>query len=195
MLASLAVVVLIFAVIQRAVADLKEKEPSASFNPLDLPKVNDPRVVDRVESAFGIAVGTIFTLVFLYWLQVGGLTLRFNPSDPGEVIPVSIPWLIVMTVLVIGQVIVHLAVLRRNRWSAGLILTETVLEVAGLIPLYLVVLQPFLAHVGDGSLGDLAEIVAIVLAFITLISKGAKLARLWNYDDNGTPSLKPKHNG
>jgi hypothetical protein len=189
-----AVVVLFFAIVQRASVELKEKEPA--FNPLDLPRVDDPRVVDRLEGSFGLAIGTIITLVLFYWLQVGGLTLRFNPNDPGDVIPVSIPWLILFIILVIAQVILQLLVLRRNRWSAGLLLTETLLEVAGLIPLYFAVLRPVFERLdGNEPLTNLPEIIAIIFAVITLLSKGAKLVRLWNYTDNTAPSLKARRQG
>ncbi|MBZ0286978.1 MAG: hypothetical protein K8I30_05145 [Anaerolineae bacterium] len=187
-----AVVVLIFAVVQRAMVEFKDKE--SAFNPLELPKVDDPGVVERIESAFGIAIGTIFTLVLLYWLQVGGLTLRFNPNDPGEVIPVSIPWLVTLIIIIIGQVVVHLAVLRRNRWSVGLLLAETLLEVAGLIPLYFAVLLPFFQRLNP-ELNDLAEVIAVILAVITLLTKGAKLINLWNYTHQDAPPLKAKRNG
>lgn len=187
-----AVVVLIFAVIERASLEMKDKEPT--FNPSGLPQVNDPSVVDRVESAFGLAMATIITLVMVYWLQVGGLTLRFNLSDPGEVIPVSSTWLVLLIVIVFAQAIVQLVVLRRNRWSAGLLITEALLEVAGLIPLYFAVLLPFFER-HNPELRDLAEVIAVVLAIITLLTKGAKVVRLWNYTDNGAPSLKAKHDG
>jgi hypothetical protein len=190
-----AVVVLIFAVIQRASVELKDKESTSTFNPSELPQVNDPSVVDRLESAFGLAIATIITMVLFYWLQVGGLTLRFNLSDPGEVIPVSSPWLILLILLVFAQAILGLWVLRRNRWSAGLLLTEALLEVAGLIPLYFAVLLPFFEHFpGNPGLRDVAEIIAIVLGIITLLTKGAKVVRLWNYTDTSAPSLKAKHN-
>jgi hypothetical protein len=159
-----AVVVLIFAIIQRASLELKDKE--STFNPSELPQVNDPSVVDRLESAFGLAIATIITLVMFYWLQVGGLTLRFNLSDPGEVIPVSAPWLILLILLVFAQGILGLWVLRRNRWSAGLLLTEALLEVAGLIPLYFAVLLPFIERLNP-ELRDIAEVIAVVLGIIT----------------------------
>lgn len=183
-----AVVVLIFALIQRASLEVKDKEPT--FNPADLPKVDDPSVVDRAESSFGIAITAIITLVLLYWLQVGGLTLRFNLSDPGEVIPVSVPWLIALIAISWSQAILHIVVLRRNRWSVGLLVTETVMETAGLIPLYFAVLLPFVGRLDTRH--DLPEIIAIVLAVLTLLTKGARLARLWNYADNQPARVKAK---
>jgi len=191
-----AVVVLFFAIMQHSgveLDDLDDKEKA--FNPLALPEVDDPGVVDRVEAAFGLAIGTIVVLVLLYWLQVGGLTLRFNLNDPGEVIPVSVLWLILLIIFVIGQVILQLLVLRRNRWSAGLLASQTLLEVFGVVCLYFAVLQPgFERLTTNPPLTDLPEIIAVSFAVITLLSKGTTLVRLWNYQSS-TPPLKVKRNG
>jgi hypothetical protein len=185
-----AVVILIFAAIQRALAEVKDKE--SSFNPLDLPQVDDPHAVDRVEAAFGLAIGTITTMMLLYWMQVGGLTLRFNLSDPGDVIPFPATWMILLIGFIIGQVILQLLVLRHNRWSGGLLLAQTLLEVGGLICLYFAVLVPVFARLDINP--DLPELIAIVLAIITLLTKGAKLARLWNYSSAPSPNLNTRHN-
>lgn len=180
-----AVVVLIFAMIQRISAELDEKE--TAFDPLNLPKVDDPRTVDRFEAASGIAIGTIVTLIALYWLFVGGLTLRFNLSDPGEVIPVPVSWLILLIATVVAEVIMHLLVLRRNRWSVELWLVETGLEVFGVICLYFAVFEPVFTRVITDNpsltslLGSAAEIIAVGFALITLVSRGSRLVRLWNY--------------
>lgn len=178
-----AVVVLIFALIQHSNVDLKDKE---AFDPLNLPEVNDPGIVDRVEAAFGLAIGTLLTLVLLYWLQVGGLTLRFNLSDPGEVIPVSGVWMILLILIVVGQVIVQLLALRRNRWSVGLLLAQIVLELVGAVGLYFVVLQPVFERITTNpALTNLPAVIAAGLALLTLVSNGSKLVRLRN---NSSPT-------
>jgi hypothetical protein len=187
-----AVVVLIFATIQRAIVHIKDKDKESSFNPLDLPQVDDPHAVDRVEAAFGLAIGTIITMVLLYWMQVGGLTLRFNLSDPGEVIPFPATWMIVLILFIIGQVVLQLLVLRHNCWNGGLLLAQTLLEVGGLICLYFAVLVPVFARLDINP--DLPELIAIILAVITLLTKGAKLARLWNYSSAPSPTLNTRHN-
>lgn len=191
-----AVVVLLFALIQRMRAELDEKE--AAFDPLNLPKVDDPRSVDRFEAASGIAIGTFVTLVLLYFLRVGGLTLRFDLIDPGEVIPVPIPWLGVLIATIIAEVIMHLLVLRRNRWSVGLWLAETVLEVFGLIGLYFAVFEPIFERIVTDNptlldiLSSAPEIIAVSFALITLVSKGSRLVKLWNYRSSGTPPVVVK---
>ncbi len=194
-----AVVVLFFALFQHSHAKIEPEEKA--FNPLDLPKVDDPHSVDRFESAAGIAIGTIVSLIFLYWLSVGGLTLRFNLSDPGEVTPVPVAWLILLIIAVAAQVILHLLVLRRSRRSVGSWLVETVLEVFGVICLYFAVLQPvFERIITDSStlidmLGSAPEIIAVSLALITLVSKGSKLVRLWNYRNSSVPPYTVQTDG
>jgi hypothetical protein len=68
-------------------------------------------------------------------------------------------------------------VLRRNRWNAALWLTETVLEVFAGICLYVVLYEPLLGR----AVPALAEVIVIVSALITLVSRGSTLVRLWRY--------------
>jgi hypothetical protein len=182
-----AVVVLFFGLIQHRYLKIDAEE--VVFNPLELPEVDDPRVVDRYEAIFGIAIGILFTFLFLYFLSVGGLTLRFNLSDPGEVIPVPTAWLVLLVAAVVGQIIMHLLVLRRSHWSAGLWILETVLEVVGVVFLYFAVLEPVFARVFTDNpalvdtpiIRSAPELIAVGMALITLVSKGSKLVKLWNY--------------
>lgn len=182
------VVVLIFAIIQHTGVELKQKENT--FNPLDLPAVNYPGSVDRVEVAFGMAIGMFVALVLLYFASVGGLTLRLNLSDPGEVIPVPMTWLVVLIVTLLTQLILHLIVLRRNHWSIGSLMIELALELISGICLYVAVLQPVSQHIsaipqiaGLPIVHRGAEIVAFVMLAIPLVSEGSKLIRLWNYQN------------
>ena len=92
-----AIVVLLFAIFQHSGVELDKQE--AGFNPRELPPVDDPAAVDRAEVAFGAAFGTFGALVLLYFLRVGGLTLRFNLSDPGEVLAVPANWLVVLSLI------------------------------------------------------------------------------------------------
>lgn len=173
-----AVVVLAFAIIERIMSELqKEQEP---FNPVNLPEVDDPSVVDRVEEAFGLALGTVILLVFIYFLRVGGLTMRFDLANPGEVIPVPIFWLVLLIVDVLAQLIVNVVVLLRNRWRLGLMLVQGLLEVVGAICLYFVLFLPIFNHINP-DLANLAEIIVIILAVLMLLSRGSKLVGLLNY--------------
>lgn len=191
-----AVLVLLFAFIERVKAELeKEEEP---FNPLELSPVDDPSVVDRFEEAAGTAVSAFFSLVVIYWLYAGGLTLRFNLNDPGDLTPVPMSWLVLLLVSVISQLVLHLFMLPRNRWSVGLWLMVMLLEVFGVICLYFAVLAPaFDRLVTDnpalaGAFGSAAETIAIGLALLTLVSKGIKLVRLWSYRNTGAPPFSTR---
>ncbi len=185
-----AVVVLFFAILQHSGSTLDEQQ---AFNPLKLPQVDDPGTVDRTEATFGVAIGTLVSLLLLYFVTVGGLTLRFNLSDPGEVIPSPLPWLMAMICMSVGMIVVQLFVLHRNRWNAWLWLTETVLEVVGAVCLYFAVTKPLFERIlADNPtlssslpmLGSLPEIIAIGIAVITLLGRGVKLMQLWNYSDS-----------
>lgn len=182
-----AVVVLIFAAIQHSGVELEEKRKA--FNPLDLPEVDEPGSVDRFETAFGIAAGTFLTLVSLYWLRVGGLTLRFDLSDPGEVIPIPVHWMLLLITTTSVMVILHLVALRRSRWSIGLWLTQTVLELIGAFGLYFVFFKPLYDRLIAAAPALLniplfdrsPEIVAAAVAIMTLVSSGSRLVRMLNY--------------
>lgn len=181
-----AVVVLIFALMERG--KIKIDEDGEEFNPRTLAEVDDPRVVDRFEATFGIAFGVIVLVIFVYFLRVGGLTLNFNLNNPGEVIPVPAVWLILLIVNSILIMILTLIVLRRNRWTASLWLTETLLEVFGIVCLYFVFYKPIAERIiiAVPALAGvpLAEIVALLTGISTLISRGNKFAKLWTYQSN-----------
>lgn len=193
-----AVAVLIFALIQRVSAELDEKE--AEFNPLNLPKVDDPRIVDRFEALFGIVFGTFVILVLFYFLHVGGFTLRFNLDDPGDVTPVPMLWLILMICAVTAMLILHLWVLWRERWNVALWLTETILEVFGMICLYFVVYGPLFKRIlatvpslaNVPAFENLPEIIVILGALLTLTTRGSKLVALLNDGDSAISHLKFK---
>lgn len=182
-----AVVVLVFAVIQHEGVALKQQ--AKAFNPLELPEADDPGSIDRFELAFGMAFGLFVIFVLLYFISVGGLTLRFNLSDPGEVIPVSMAWMILLVITGLAQTGLQLLVLRRNRWNAALWLTDTALELLGVVCLYVVVLQPVAERIlaAAPALANLplidrsAAIIAVSIFILMLLDKAAKLVRIWNY--------------
>jgi len=186
-----ALVVLLFSFIERIRPHLDNEE--TAFDPLTLPKVDDPRIVDQFETVAGIAIGSFFTLLFSYWLYAGGLTLRFNLLEPGEVIPSPLSWLVLLIASVGAQVIVHALALWRSRWSARLWLAGTILEVFGLFCLYFAVLSPGFARLITnnpslgGVLGSAPEIITVGLGLMTLLGRGAGLVRLWSYAD-GSPA-------
>jgi hypothetical protein len=181
-----AVVVLFFAAIQHKVVKIEETVP---FNPLELAKVDDPAAVDRFEQIVGIGFGTFILVVLVYFLSVGGLTLRLNPTDPGDIIPVSAGWLSALIVSVVIMLIVPVIVLRRNRWTSGLWLFETVVEVIGAVCLYFAVYVPIVERVSmtvpslneTGWLDKGVALLAALSATGTLIGRGRKLIQLWNY--------------
>ncbi len=196
-----AIVVLIFAILERSGEDLDEITGNdTGFDPRDLPEVNHPAEVDRVEATFGIAFGSFFVLVLLYFLRVGGLTLRFNLGDPGEVIPVPIPWLMALIVLVTGQVIMELVALLRGRWTVATWLFEAVLEIAGAFALYYVLWLP-LSEVLFAAVAALAnvpliergpEIILGVSIILTVAGKMTKLVKMLTHHADTPASYNVK---
>lgn len=198
-----AIVMFFFAILERDGQIQVELEREISdeyggFDPAKLPPVDDPASIDRFEVIAGIVIGIIVTIVLLYFAQVGGLTLRFNLSDPGEVIPVSRFWLILLLFDGIGQVLIHLIVLRRNRWNVFLWLAQTLLELVGVFSLYFILYQPFLDRllVSNPGLAEIplmlqaARIFAVLTALPILIGRGSRQIRLWN-DSNRYASAYP----
>lgn len=196
-----AIAVLLFAFIQRVRSEIDAKE--AAFNPLNLPKVDDPYSVDRFESVFGLVFGTIVTLVLLYFLRVGGLTLRFNLGDPGDIIPVSLTWLALLIASSSTILLLHLWVLRRNRWTIALWLTETVLEVFGMICLYFVLYEPLFTRIvaavpalaGIPGIDAAPEIFVVITALISLLSRGSKLVDMLNTRNRGASPYSVQMDG
>lgn len=174
-----ALVVLFFAIMERS--DFANHR----FNPLELPEINDPRVVNRFEAAFGVALGTIFLLAWGYFLRVGGLTLRFNLNDPGDVIPFPLPWALLVLLVMIVEIVVNLIALSRNRWNSLLWLIETVAEVIGAIALYFAVYLPLFARFAAAnpelaaSLARLPEILTVGFALLILVTRGSTQITLW----------------
>lgn len=177
--------VLFFAIIQHAGPLMKEK--TTIFDPLELPEVDDPRSVDRVEAVSGSILGSLLLLPLLYFLRVGGLTAQFNLSNPGEVVPVPGTWLAGLILVVLAQIVLHLLVLRRNRWTSVTWLSQTVLELAGIICLYFVVFQPIYERlvVTNPALAELPLLagvpqgLTILMGLLTLAGKVNRLLRLW----------------
>jgi hypothetical protein len=188
-----AIVVLFFAILERTLRE--QKDEANAFNPLELPKVDDPGVLDRFEVISGIVIGAIAVLVFIYFLRVGGLTLRFDLNDPGEVIASPAAWMLALIVIAAGQIVMHLLVLRQKRWGVGTWLAQTVLEIAGTIPFYFAVTRPLADHLlaGNPVLANVIfvargpEIFVVIYAVITLINRGTTLVRLWGYREGGLP--------
>lgn len=181
-----ALVVAFFAILQHT-GEEPASSPKAGFDPLKLPAVNAPDAVDRFEAAFGIAVGTLISVAILYFLQVGGLTLRFNLSDVGEVLPVPAGWLAVLFVTTVGSVFLNLWALIRRRWTLGTWLAETVFGLIGAVGLYHVLFTPVADRLMQ-ALPDLSAhfpfdrlpfMITLVGVILIVLGNGSKLIRLW----------------
>ncbi len=185
----LAVVVMIFAILQHSGEALRTQAKTSEFNPLELPPVNDPNTVDRFETGVGIAVGTLMVIAVLYFLQVGGLTLRFNLSDPGKVLPVPTSWLFVLLVTTLGDVVINLWALIRRRWTLRTWLAQTTLELVGAVGLYFVLFNPLAERLAQTApelverlrLDQLPAWITVSIVVIMVLVSGSKLIRLWQY--------------
>ena len=195
------IVVLIFAILQHSGEDLDEITGSEKgFDPLALPEVDIPAEVDRFEAIFGIAFGTFVVLVLLYFLRVGGLTLRFNLAEPGDVIAVSIPWLIGLIAIVTAQVVLQLAVLLRGRWNVPLWLVSVALQVAGAFALYYVLWLPLADRLFEAVpalsnvpfMGRGPEIILVVSIIISIAEGVNKLVKMLGYRSNELPAINVK---
>lgn len=192
------IVVLLFAMMQHFGVDLDEH--LTAFNPLDLPRVDDPAAVDRGEVATSIAFSTFATFIFIYFLRVGGLTLRFNLTEPVEVLPVPTSWLVVYIITLIGTILLNLIALRRGRWSVLILLLEMVVEVVSAIAGYFVIIQPLFellfervpALANLPFAGSAPEITAVFFAFLTLVDTFSKLVKVAMTNFSDKPSYRVK---
>ncbi|HYO87901.1 MAG TPA: hypothetical protein VER79_04590 [Candidatus Limnocylindrales bacterium] len=180
-----AVVVVFFAILQHSGEE--RRATKTEFNPLELPRVNEPGAVDRLESGMGSAIGTLAGIAILYFLQVGGLTLRFNLSDPGEVLPVPASWLVVLLITTFSSVVLNLWALLRRRWTLWTWLAQTVLELVGAVGLYFVLFTPVVERLMQ-TMPELSEqlpleqlpwIITLFTIVIMVLSNGSRLIRLW----------------
>lgn len=194
------IVVLIFAILQHSGEDLEEAKES--FNPLDLPPVDEPATVDRGEVAFGIAFNTFVTFVFIYFLRVGGLTLRFNLAEPVAVLPVPTSWLVVLIGTFLVTILISILALRRGRWSISMLLTKLVVDVVSIIAGYFVIIQPLfgLLYEQVPALATLPFadnvplIISAILLLLTVIDNLSKLAKIAWGRKSGRPfiSIEPE---
>ncbi|MCU0498227.1 MAG: hypothetical protein MUF87_12815 [Anaerolineae bacterium] len=188
-----AVVVLIFTILQQSGESLP-KITETEFDPSKLPPADDPTAVDRVETGVGITLGTLICLAIAYWLQVGGLTLRFNLNDPGEVLPVPLIWLMVMLISGSGNVMLNLWALLHRHWTLTVWLMQTVLDLVGAIGLYFAILMPLVEWLTQTQpelatqfpLTQIAGSITLIMVLIMVLVNGSKWIRMWQYRQ-GTP--------
>lgn len=196
-----AIVVMVFALIQHFEVNLEEMEElQTTFDPRELPPIENAAAVNRGEVALGIAFSAFFAAVLFYFLRVGGLTLRFNVTEPVDVIPVQPGWMIVYIVVLVAEILINLFVLRRDKWTIATVVANLVLDLVGVVALYFVVLQPMF----DALLGmvpSLANIpliensplvIAFILGVVTLIEAGGRLHKLVTGGTAQRPAGTPK---
>lgn len=180
-----AIVVLFFAILQHSGERFAFRR--AEFDPLALPPVDDPGAVDRAESGFGIAIGTLVVIALLYFLQVGGLTLRFSFSDPGGVLAVPSVWLITLLVTTSLVVLLNLWALLRRRWTLEMWLAQTLLELVGAVGLYFILFQPVTQLIVQAApdlidlLRELPWMITLITVVIMVLSNGSRIIRLWQH--------------
>ncbi|MBE2271805.1 MAG: hypothetical protein IAE80_26465 [Anaerolinea sp.] len=188
-----AVVVAFFAILQRSGEEVRETA-QPEFNPADLPAVDDPSAVDRLESGIGIALVVLFGVAILYFLQVGGLTLRFNLSDPGDVLPVPTTWLVVLLVATFSNLFLNLWALMRRRWTVGTWLLQTALDIVGAVGVYFVLLLPVVERLKQTEpelsarlpLDQLISGFTVLTVAVMVLTSGFKLIRLWQNRQGAT---------
>lgn len=187
-----AVVVIIFVILQHSGEDLDELTGrDKAFNPYDLPEADDPAGVDRYESSFGVAISAFVILLLLYFLRVGGLTVFFsiNGTSGSEIIPASSMWIALLILNTAGLLALNLLALWRKRWTVGLLLAQTALEVFGAVCLYYAIILPVFGWLTETIPGMLnipfvERLPAVFLAaslLIALVGGLTKVVKLWNY--------------
>jgi hypothetical protein len=187
-----AIVVLIFAILQHSGEELPKAKNN--FDPSSLPLVDDPGAVERSESSIAIAVATLFAIAILYFIQVGGITLRFDLNNRGEVLPAPVLWLVVWLLTQIVTIVLNIVALLHQRWTVATMLAQILTHLGGLIALYFAVFMPILERITQTN-PDLATrlpiaqvpwVLTLSLAIIIMLVNGSKLIRLWQYQQAHT---------
>lgn len=179
-----AIVVLIFAIMQHSGVELDEQKQA--FDPRDLPRVDERAAIDRGEVAFSIAFNIFGIFILGYFLRVGGLTMRFNPAEPVEVLAVPQSWLIFYIVTLAGESLVDIWALRHGRWTIGLLLAEMALKLLGILAAYHVLMVPLFGLLFTTVPGltnipfatSAPEIFAAFTAFLTAVDSLSKIVKL-----------------
>ncbi len=189
------IVVIIFALMQYSDVNLDEHRPA--FDPLQLPRANDPATIDKGDVVSTIAFNTFAAFLFFYFLRVGGLTLRFNMTEPVDVIPVPTDWLIVYLGTLVLTILLYVVALRRGRWNVPMKLLEMGIELVGAVAGYFVILLPLsgwlyarIPALTNLPFADNAPlIVAVFFGFITLVDTFSDLVKIAFRGRDDMPSV------
>lgn len=153
------------------------------FDPLKLPPVEEPTMVNRLESGLGIVSGGVVGLAFLYCALVGGLTLQFSFSEtPREVLPAPTDWLLVLVVTTWGEVALTVLALVRRRWTVWTWVLQTALGLVGAVGLYFGLLTPLANRLSESApdlpIGQVPLFISLSIIVVIVLVNGAKLIQL-----------------
>lgn len=182
-------VVAIFAVLQHAGEDEdldRLTGRNKAFDPDKLPEIDSAGKVGRFDAGADIAFYVFVIIALLYFLRVGGLTLRFNLSDPGEVIAAPASWLALTILAVVAQLGLTLLAMRNGRWTVGTYLLQMAAEALGAVFAYFAIVLPLFGNLLSlvPALGSIPYFEWVPWAVLisalanTLVSGGIKLFRM-----------------
>lgn len=185
------IVVAIFAILQHSGEDLGEiTGRDKLFDPVDLPEIDDPAGIDKVDTVASAIFGAIGIVFLLHFLRMGGLTLYYLGGST-EVVLVPATWLVVTILGILGQVAVYLIAYRRNRWTMGMLLAELALGLVVAGGLYFAMFLPLFARFAPVLLEiapQIAQIpyfertpliVAAAIAVMAIVESLMKIVKLW----------------
>jgi hypothetical protein len=175
--------VLLFAILQhQGVTPGRAKK---SFDPLSLPLVNHPGTADRFGTAWGLGMDLFGLLMSVYWLVVGGLSLRVDLTNPGTVVPTSMPWLIALIGSTLVSIVMHVLAIVQPQRGLGYWLTQLLVELFSVLCLYFVLflsldrLLRTTLPTGLSLWSGTPEAVAAVCAAVCVLVAAPRLFKLW----------------
>lgn len=128
-------IVLVFAILERALPAKELEKEAAEWDPADLAKEPDPDRVSFGEQIVGIFFLTLFLIVFNLYPNIIGIGF-FDESNWVFISPILseaffsyLPWLNILILLQIGF---SVYLLRQGWWNTGLRAANIVLELAGI---------------------------------------------------------------
>lgn len=180
------IVVIIFLFIQRSGIELPSEFKEKAWNPMDLPPTDEPGKVG-VDISGSLAGAILMLMILVYFLKVGGLTLRLNLSDPGEVLAVPMGWMLVYVISQGVRVPLYLLVLIRSRWEILTRMTDSVIDLVGVVCVYVVVFLPIWINLVPGTtfsripiIGKSPLPISLLVGFLTIVDGLANVGKLIN---------------
>ena len=135
----LGVIVVVFLILDRSGAGSEETDKE--WNPIKLPKIDDPTRINRTETIVTIVFSIAALIVFNFFPEIVAVYASVNGqwSTLALLTPEFLAFVPLLSVVWALEVALRIELLRRGRWNSGLRFAEFLLSIFGLFVLYLII--------------------------------------------------------